>query len=143
MRLSSRPFFSTGAMTPRCSRPCMVSWPKPTLPAFWRVADDEIAFRGHLILGHDVIGTLVIAGIDLVSIDELHHVDGFLAFEPDCLDLLWIHHHIDIWLYLVSLDNVAALNASNTRHHLFVFDALAAGFVNLIELNLSPALGRG
>jgi hypothetical protein len=105
-----------------------------------RLADDKIALGRNLILGNDIIGPLVISGVDLPFIDELNQVDRFLAFQLEGLDFFRLKRHVDIGLDLIALDDVAVVNRSDTGDDLLVFDPLARRFVNLIEGDLRLAI---
>ena len=107
-----------------------------------RVAKDDIGLLGKVVGGHDKIWLLVIHGVDVVDVDELDEVEGLAALELDALDLLGVEQDVMALGDFVALDDLVAVDGTDARHDLFIFDALAGRLVDLVELDLGAALGR-
>ena len=101
-----------------------------------RLADHRIAFARLLVGGQKIIGALVIALVDLGCVDELHQVDGALAFEADGLELLGLEQDVSVALDLVTLHDVGGLDPADAGDGALIFDTLAGRFVNLVEPDL-------
>src|SRR5512146_2003049 len=106
------------------------------------VAKDDIGLFREVVGRDDVIRLVEIHRIDAVLVDELDEIQCPSALELYALDLFRIEKDIMPFRNLVSLDDLVAVDRAYARNHFFIFDALSARLVDLVELNLRTALGR-
>ena len=77
-----------------------------------------------------------------MDIDELGQFERPLAFQPDPFNLLFINQDIFARGKFIALDDVVDIDRSDALDDLFIFDALARRFVNLVEGNRDTAFRR-
>ncbi len=108
-----------------------------------RLLNDDVAFFAGIAVGKEIIGPLVVAGVDGRGVDEADKLDGLFAFELQLVDLLLIEQHIFPFFIFEALGDFVVLDGADARRHLLVADALSRRFVDLVELDLPLAARRG
>jgi len=91
---------------------------------------------------HHIIRLLVIKRVDLVRVDELGELQRLLALQLHRLQLLVVEGDIMALRDFITLDDILGLDRADARHDLLIFDALAAGLVDLVEGDRRAALRR-
>ena len=86
---------------------------------------------------HDVIGIVEVEFVYLVLGYELIDIDDALALDRDCFQFLGRKLDVVTLRDLVAFDDVSGLEfLAGISIHLFVFDAVAGFFVQLMEADL-------
>ena len=112
-----------------------------------RVAKHDIGLFRQIVRGDHIIRLLEVHRVDAVVVDELDEVERLAALELHALDLLGIEQDVMALRDLIALDDLVAVDRPDAGHDLFIFDPLAGGLVDLVELDLrhrssSPSKAR-
>ena len=103
-----------------------------------RIADHGIALVGVIAVGHEVIGLLPIATVDLGLVHEAHHVDRVLGLELELIKFLRVDQDVMPFGVFVALDDffLGHLDKLITVMHAFdVPDGFAAWLMDHAEGN--------
>src|SRR6266702_874929 len=106
---------SRGRMAARYCLVRMTTLPMAALPFFSALLlhgleQQPVRLLGRLAVGRQVIGVLVVDGVDLVEVDEVADVDGLRRLGSVGRELVGVDHHVLTLLDLVSLDDVRVVD---------------------------------
>ena len=105
-----------------------------------RIANDDEAFAGQIVLRRNEIGPLEIPVVDLFGVNELHEVDRALTFELQRINLGLFKKDIGVGLDFVAFDDVLAIDRSNALNDALHVHAASGRLVDLVEGNLGLRL---